>query len=135
MTRKKISSWCRKYVFGAFAVVAIGAAIAYVIAIAAGIQGMNGPIMIAAGYSLVIALVCALTWQWVVKKHKDFLPNYHTAVSAFRMLAALATVTVVYLQVGREQITPYVLTFMGFYVVMLGYHALIFTKINSQLDK
>lgn len=135
MTKELISSFYKKYIFFAFAVVAFVAAMAYVIAIVASIQGMNGPIMVGAGYSAIVAVICAFVWQWVASKHADYLPNFHTAVSAFRMLAALVVITVVYLQVGREQITPYILTFMGFYVVMLGYHALFFTKINSHLDK
>jgi hypothetical protein len=48
------------------------------------------------------------------------------------MLMALFTLFIVYLVVGRSAMLPYVVVFMVFYLVMVAFHSVYFSRITNR---
>lgn len=93
---------------------------------------LMSPIWVSTGFSLIFLLGFAVLWRWVVRKHKDSVTTLYSVVSGFRMLMALFTLFVVFLVVGRAAMLPYVLVFMIFYLVMVAYHSIYFSRITNR---
>ena len=93
---------------------------------------LMSPIWVSTGFSLIFLLGFAVLWKWVVRKHKDSVTTLYSVVSGFRMLMALFTLFVVFLVVGRAAMLPYVLVFMIFYLVMVAYHSIYFSRITNR---
>lgn len=93
---------------------------------------LMSPIWVSTGFSLIFLLGFAVLWRWVVRKHKDSVTTLYSVVSGFRMLMALFTLFIVFLVVGRAAMLPYVLVFMIFYLVMLAYHSIYFSRITNR---
>lgn len=93
---------------------------------------LMSPIWVSTGFSLIFLLGFAVLWKWVVRKHKDSVTTLYSVVSGFRMLMALFTLFIVFLVVGRAAMLPYVLVFMIFYLVMVAYHSIYFSRITNR---
>ena len=93
---------------------------------------LMSPIWVSTGFSLIFLLGYAVLWRWVVRKHKDSVTTLYSVVSGFRMLMALFTLFIVFLVVGRAAMLPYVLVFMIFYLVMVAYHSIYFSRITNR---
>ncbi len=93
---------------------------------------LMSPIWVSTGFSLIFLLGFAVLWRWVVRKHKDSVTILYSVVSGFRMLMALFTLFIVFLVVGRAAMLPYVLVFMIFYLVMVAYHSIYFSRITNR---
>ncbi len=93
---------------------------------------LMSPIWVSTGFSLIFLLGFAVLWRWVVRKHKDSVTTLYRGVSGFRMLMALFTLFIVFLVVGRAAMLPYVLVFMIFYLVMVAYHSIYFSRITNR---
>ena len=93
---------------------------------------LMSPIWVSTGFSLIFLLGFAVLWRWVVRKHKDSVTTLYSVVSGFRMLMALFTLFIVFLVVGRAAMLPYVLVFMIFYLVMVAYHSIYFSRITNR---
>ena len=93
---------------------------------------LMSPIWVSTGFSLIFLLGFAVLWRWVVRKHKDSVTTLYSVVSGFRMLMALFTLFIVFLVVGRAGMLPYVLVFMIFYLVMVAYHSIYFSRITNR---
>ena len=89
---------------------------------------LMSPIWVSTGFSLIFLLGFAVLWKWVVRKHKDSVTTLYSVVSGFRMLMALFTLFIV----GRAAMLPYVLVFMIFYLVMVAYHSIYFSRITNR---
>ncbi len=93
---------------------------------------LMSPILVSTGFSLIFLLGFAVLWRWVVRKHKASVTTLYSVVSGFRMLMALFTLFIVFLVVGRAAMLPYVLVFMIFYLVMVAYHSIYFSRITNR---
>ena len=93
---------------------------------------LMSPIWVSTGFSLIFLLGFAVLWRWVVRKHNDSVTTLYSVVSGFRMLMALFTLFIVFLVVGRAAMLPYVLVFMIFYLVMVAYHSIYFSRITNR---
>lgn len=93
---------------------------------------LMSPIWVSTGFSLFFLLGFAVLWKWVVRKHKDSVTTLYSVVSGFRMLMALFTLFIVFLVVGRAAMLPYVLVFMIFYLIMVAYHSIYFSRITNR---
>lgn len=93
---------------------------------------LMSPIWVSTGFSLIFLLGFAVLWRWVVRKHKDSVTTLYSVVSGFRMLMALFTLFIVFLVVGRAAMLPYVLVFMIFYLIMVAYHSIYFSRITNR---
>jgi len=93
---------------------------------------LMSPIWVSTGFSLFFLLGFAVLWRWVVRKHKDSVTTLYSVVSGFRMLMALFTLFIVFLVVGRAAMLPYVLVFMIFYLIMVAYHSIYFSRITNR---
>ena len=93
---------------------------------------LMSPIWVSTVFSLIFLLGFAVLWKWVVRKHKDSVTTLYSVVSGFRMLMALFTLFIVFLVVGRAAMLPYVLVFMIFYLVMVAYHSIYFSRITNR---
>ena len=93
---------------------------------------LMSPIWVSTGFSLIFLLGFAVLRRWVVRKHKDSVTTLYSVVSGFRMLMALFTLFIVFLVVGRAAMLPYVLVFMIFYLVMVAYHSIYFSRITNR---
>ena len=93
---------------------------------------LMSPIWVSTGFSLIFLLGFAVLWRWIVRKHKDSVTTLYSVVSGFRMLMALFTLFIVFLVVGRAAMLPYVLVFMIFYLVMVAYHSIYFSRITNR---
>lgn len=90
------------------------------------------PIAVSYGFYLVTACVFVIVWQKVATNNPEMLTSVYMATSGFRMLLALATLTTVYIVVGREQMVPYAVVFMIFYFVAVGHHSYFFARFNNK---
>ena len=70
----------------------------------------------------------ALLWRWIASSKKESLTTLYSVMSGFRMILALFTLFVCYLVVGRDAMAPYVIIFMIFYFVMVGFHSIFFAR-------
>jgi hypothetical protein len=74
----------------------------------------------------------SLLWRWVAKDKKESLTTLYSVVSGFRMVLALFTLFVCFLFVGRDAMVPYVLVFMVFYLIMVGFHTVYFSRVTNR---
>ena len=93
---------------------------------------MAAPIWVSACFSVVFMLSFAFLWRWISKNNSESLTTIYSLVSGFRMVLALFTLFVCFLVVGRDAMFPYVLVFMVFYLVMVGFHTIYFSKIVNR---
>lgn len=88
---------------------------------------------VAFGFSIVEIVTVSLVWKWVVIKHRDSLPLFHTFCSAFRILFALFVLLFVYIAVGRDNMFTYILAFIVYYFVLLISHTVFFKRETKKL--
>jgi len=93
---------------------------------------LTAPIIVSIAFSITTLIAFALLWSWVSKRHRDQLTTLYTATSGFRMLAAIFTMLGCYLAVGRQSMAPYIVVFMIYYLVMVGYHAAYFARVTKR---
>lgn len=93
---------------------------------------MMAPIWVSTGFSIVFLVAFALLWRWISKKKQESLTTLYSLVSGFRMVLALFTLFVCFLVVGRDAMVPYVVVFMVFYLIMVGFHTIYFSRITNQ---
>lgn len=90
------------------------------------------PMAIGYGFYLATAFIFDAIWKKVAICNPEMLTTVYMATSGFRMLLALATLTVVYIVVGRQQMMPYAVVFMIFYLVAVGHHSTFFARFNNK---
>lgn len=90
------------------------------------------PIWVSTGFSVVFLVAFTLLWRWISKEKKDSLTTLYSLVSGFRMVLALFTLFVCYMVVGRDAMVPYVVVFMVFYLIMVGFHTIYFSRITNK---
>lgn len=90
------------------------------------------PMAVSYGFYLVTAGIFSVIWKKVATSNPEMLTTVYMATSGFRMLLALATLTIVYIVVGREQMMPYAVVFMIFYLVAVGHHSYFFARFNNK---
>ncbi len=90
------------------------------------------PVIIGAGFTLVVSATIGLIWRRVAMRSPESLPTFFTAVSGFRLLLALALMFVYYLIAGRDMMLPFFLVFMAFYVVSLAHHSIFFARVSNR---
>lgn len=90
------------------------------------------PMAISYGFYLITAGIFSVVWKRVAISNPDMLTTVYMATSGFRMLLALATLTIVYIIVGREQMMSYAVVFMIFYLVAVGHHSYFFARFNNK---
>lgn len=91
------------------------------------------PMIVSCAFSLVISFFYSFFWRLVAIKHPDNLTTFYTVGSGLRLLLALITMLVYYLVAGRSKMLPFVAIFMAFYMVMLVYHTLFFSKVAKSI--
>ena len=90
------------------------------------------PIAVSYAFYLLTACIFSFVWKKVATSNPEMLTSVYMATSGFRMLLALATLTAVYFIVGREQMMPYAVVFMIFYLVAVGHHSYFFARFNNK---
>lgn len=90
------------------------------------------PMAISYGFYLATAGIFFLVWKKVATCNPEMLTTVYMATSGFRMLLALATLTIVYIVVGREQMISYAIVFMIFYFIAVGHHSYFFARFNNK---
>lgn len=90
------------------------------------------PLAVAYAFYLVTAGIFCYIWQKVATSNPEMLTTVYMATSGFRMLAAFATLTGVYVAVGRAGMLPYAVVFMLFYLVAVGHHSAFFARFNNK---
>lgn len=88
---------------------------------------------IATTFGVVEIIVLMKVWMRIVFKDLHSLPTFYTASSGFRMLAALTTLFVVYIFVGRDSMFPFFIVFVISYFLLLILHTLFFKKMTEKL--
>ncbi len=99
------------------------------------VEGLKGPLVVSAVFSLIIDGADGMIWKKVAKGSPESLTTFYTAVSGFRMLLALATLFGVYLAVGRDAMVEYCIVFMAFYFVLLIHHSVFFSRVSNSHTK
>ena len=87
-------------------------------------------------YTLVALFAYGASWKRVAKSSPDTLVKFYMASSALRMMSALLLV-VVYSFVVRQfdVILRFFAYFLVFYIVMLVYNVLYFTRLEKTIKK
>lgn len=93
---------------------------------------LMAPIWVSTGFSVVFLVAFALLWRWISREKKESLTTLYSLVSGFRMVLALFTLFVCYMVVGRDAMVPYVVVFMVFYLIMVGFHTIYFSRITNK---
>ncbi|RRD00888.1 hypothetical protein [Prevotella sp. OH937_COT-195] len=93
---------------------------------------MTAPIWVSTCFSVVFMLSFAFLWRWISINNKESLTTLYSVVSGLRMVLALFTMFICFLVVGRDAMFPYVLVFMVFYLVMVGFHTIYFSKVTNR---
>ena len=93
---------------------------------------MTAPVWVSTGFSMFFLITFSLLWRWVSKEKKESLTTLYSVVSGFRMVLALFTLFICFLVVGRDAMVPYVLVFMAFYLIMVGFHTIYFSRITNR---
>ncbi len=91
-------------------------------------KNLMAPTWVSTGFSLVFLIGFAILWRWIATSKKDVLTTLYSVMSGFRMILALFTLFICYLVVGRDAMAPYVIIFMIFYLVMVGFHSIFFAR-------
>lgn len=91
------------------------------------------PLVVSSMFSLVLSFSYSFFWRLVATKHPDSLTAFYTASSGLRMLLALIVMLVYYLIAGRSVMLPFLVVFMTFYMVMLIYHTIFFSKVTRKI--
>ncbi len=89
------------------------------------------PLVIGTAFSLVFEVVDALVWRKVAKSSPESLPTFFTAVSGFRMLAALAVMFVYYFT-AEDSMRVFLIVFAVFYAVTMAHHTLFFSRWSNK---
>ncbi|WP_455096298.1 hypothetical protein [Prevotella koreensis] len=93
---------------------------------------MIAPVWVSAGFSVFFLISFAFLWRWIIKSNRESLTTLYSVVSGLRMVMALFTLFICFLVVGRDAMLPYVSVFMFYYLVMIGYHTVYFSKITNR---
>ncbi|MBO5602108.1 MAG: hypothetical protein J5957_05845 [Prevotella sp.] len=91
-------------------------------------KNLMAPTWVSTGFSVFFLIGFALLWRWIASSKKELLTTLYSVMSGFRMILALFTLFVCYLVVGRDAMAPYVIIFMIFYFVMVGFHSIFFAR-------
>lgn len=89
------------------------------------------PSVVSVLFSIIFDLTDSVVWRKIAKKDASYLPIFYTGVSGFRMLAALITMFVYYLIVGRAAMLEFFLVFMAYYVAVLIHHTIFFMRVSN----
>ena len=89
-------------------------------------------VLVSAAFTLVVCGAIGLIWRFVAKHSPDSLPSFFTAVSAFRLLLALAVMFVYYLADGQNSMLRFFLVFMVFYFASLAHHTIFFARVSNR---
>ncbi|MBO5185630.1 MAG: hypothetical protein J6B91_01045 [Prevotella sp.] len=90
------------------------------------------PLIVSAIFAVAVDMADVIIWRNVAKKAQSYLTTFYTAVSAFRMLLALATMFVYYLIEGQGAMLVFFLVFMVFYMASLAHHTFFFAKLSNK---
>lgn len=93
---------------------------------------IESPLLVSVIFSLAVTWIVGFLWRWVASSHSDLLTTFYSSTSGFRMLLALAVLFGCYLVAGRDAMLPYVLVFMLFYIVMVGFHSIYFSRVTNR---
>ena len=93
---------------------------------------MIAPVWVSAGFSVFFLISFAFLWRWIIKSNRESLTTLYSVVSGLRMVMALFILFICFLVVGRDAMLPYVSVFMVYYLVMIGYHTVYFSKITNR---
>lgn len=129
---KDIKEATTQYVIQVFIIAYLLRLVTYVVQYAMGLTPSFAPMAIGYGFYIVTAGIFCVIWKKVATSNPEMLTTVYMATSGFRMLLALATLTVVYIVVGREQMMPYAVVFMIFYLVAVGHHSYFFARFNNK---
>ena len=91
-------------------------------------KNLMAPTWVSTGFSVAFLIGFALLWRWIASFKKESLTTLYSVMSGFRMILALFTLFICYLVVGRDAMAPYVIIFMIFYLVMVGFHSIFFAR-------
>lgn len=91
-------------------------------------KNLMAPTWVSTGFSVAFLIGFALLWRWIASSKKESLTTLYSVMSGFRMILALFTLFICYLVVGRDAMAPYVIIFMIFYLVMVGFHSIFFAR-------
>lgn len=128
-----INKASRQYALQVLIVASVLMLVAYGVQYFAGLGTMLlAPIAVSYAFYLLTACIFSVVWKKVATANPEMLTSVYMATSGFRMLLALATLTVVYFIVGREQMMPYAIVFMIFYLVAVGHHSYFFARYNNK---
>lgn len=89
------------------------------------------PLSLASSFCIATGLIIGVLWRWVATSNEEMLTTFYASTNAFRMLLALAALTICYFVVGSENIKIYVIVFMAFYLIAVAHHAIYFARITN----
>lgn len=131
LKEKEINGISRRYFVQSLCLVAVLTLIALLLSALTPITGLTYPVIVAVIFAVVMEGADAWIWGKVRKRGEDGLSTFYTAVSGFRMLLALATLTVCYFVVGRDAMREYCLVFLCYYFIMVAHHSVFFARISN----
>lgn len=90
------------------------------------------PLIVSCLFTLVTSFSYSFFWRLIATKHPDNLTAFYTASSGLRMLLALITMFAYYLVAGRSEMLSFIAVFIMFYIIMLIYHTVFFSKVAGR---
>lgn len=90
------------------------------------VEQITMPLVVGTVYAIIIEGADILVWQRVNKSSEQSQHTFFLAISGFRLLSILATLTICYIVVGRGAMLKYSLVTLAFYLAILIHHSIYF---------
>jgi len=126
----KTDSTALRYVCQAIVLMLILSAVCMAVKAQWGIDGIATAVGVSLTFGLVVETADAMAWRMVAKRSPESLPTFFMAMSMFRLLLALAVMTVYYLVAGQAGILVFFCVFMAFCLALIAHHAIFFARIQ-----
>lgn len=78
------------------------------------------------------SLVC-IVWRLVIASSPDYMPQFFMGMSGLRFLSVLALLGGTYAVVGADEMVTYAMVFLIFYLIMLTFQSVLFSRISNKL--
>lgn len=125
---KKLS---RRYMMQTVGIVVLLSLATMIVSLAANVEGLVCPLVVSVAFALVVDMADSMVWSKIHAKGEEALSTFFSAVSGFRMLLALATLTGCYIVVGRGAMLRYCIVFLAFYLALMLHHSIFFTRMSN----
>lgn len=132
---KDINRICRSYIAQSVLLTIVMSAVIVAVSHLASVASLKTSMIVGAAFTLVVEFADAFIWRKVRLTSEESLPSFFTAVSGFRLLLAVATITVCYFALGKPDMFKFCMVFMAYYIALIAHHSLFFSHVANPRNR